>query len=79
MPVCLQTTIAASTAYNSGQTVTPAFTIDFGGRVNQEDPNSLFTLTGTNRTDIVYDYGNGRIFLVAYILAGQEGTATDIV
>ena len=76
---CLQTTITASTGYNSGDTVTPAFTIDFGGRVLQENPDSLFTLTGTNRTDIVYDYGNGRIFIVAYILPGQEKIATDIV
>lgn len=79
MRLYVQTTIAASAAYSSGQTVTPAFTIDFGGRVSQENPDSLFTMTGTNRTDIVYDYGNGRIFIVAYILAGQEGTATDIV
>ena len=44
----------------------------------EEDPRRLYTLTGATRTDVVYDYGNGRVFIMAYILPGQEGTATDI-
>ena len=75
----LQTTIRSGSGYTNGQTVSPSFTIDFGGQVRDENPSNLYSLSGTDRTDVVYDYGNGRIFIMAYILPGQEGTAVDIV
>ena len=59
--------------------MTPSFTIDFGGQVVQTNPRQLYTLTGTSRTDVVYDYSNGRIFITAYILPEQENVTTTIV
>ena len=56
----------------------PSFTISFGERVTETDPRKLYTLTGVNRTDVVYDYGAGNIYITAYILAQQQNLATDI-
>jgi len=75
----LQTTISSGSGYDNGRTVTPSFTIDFGGQVRQTDPRQLYTLTGTPRSDVLYDYGNGRVFITAYILPEQENTTTNIV
>ena len=46
----------------------PGFLIDFGTRVRELNPLQLFTLEGTNRSDVVFDVVNGRISLTAYVL-----------
>ena len=74
--VCVQVTIQSGTGYDNGQSVTPSFTIDFGGRVAANDPSALYTLSGANRTDVVYDIANGRVFITAYILQTQDDART---
>lgn len=72
----VQVTIQSGTGYTNGQSVTPSFTIDFGGRVASNDPSSLYTLSGANRTDVAYDIANGRVFITAYILQAQDNART---
>ena len=74
----LQVSISSGSGYQSGQTVEPSFTISFGERVTETDPRKLYTLTGVNRTDVVYDYGAGNIYITAYISGQQQNLATDI-
>lgn len=74
----LQPVITSGSGYTSGQTVTPSFTINFGKQVMEANPQRLYTLTGVDRTDVVYDYVTGRIFITAYIFGAQVNVSTVI-
>ncbi|KAK9840767.1 hypothetical protein WJX81_003336 [Elliptochloris bilobata] len=45
----------------------PVFVLDFGGRLAALDPLLLFNISGTNRTDVVYDVAAGRVFVVTHV------------
>ena len=77
IPKCLTSTVSASGeqlpvkvefAYpyvESNRDELP-FLIDFGQKVLELNPLKLFNVTGSNRTDVVYDVENGRVFLMVY-------------
>lgn len=52
------------------------FLIDFGEKVLEEDPLGLFNVTGSNRTDLVYEVEEGKIYLMVY--PDDEDKATTI-
>ena len=64
-----------------------SFLIDFGTKMLEINPLKLFTLTGTNRSDIVYSVEEGKIYVMAYpedvdavaniSIAVNSGVATD--
>lgn len=41
--------------------------VDFGERVTGMDPLQLFTMTGTDRKDVVYNMEAGQIYITGYI------------
>ena len=53
----------------------PVFVINFGERIVQLDPLSLFTIKGTTATDVVYDVDAGRVTVAAFL---PEGVAADV-
>ena len=69
-----QTTITSSAMHAAGNDDAPGFLISFGTRVRQLDPLQLFSLTGTERKDVVYDVANGRISVTAYVDSSNETT-----
>ena len=73
--MCFQTRITTSERFQTSDQASPSFTIDFGERVVQMDPTRLFNISGTNRTDIEFDVGSGRMFITAYILDTSVGTS----
>lgn len=74
----LQPAISSRTGYSSGPITDPTFIIDFGERVRGTDAQQLYTLTGAERTDVVYDSAQGRIYITAYIQPAQQNTAATI-
>ena len=70
----MQTTITCNNKHNAGANASPGFVISFGTRVRELDPLQLFTLSGTNRSDVVYDVASGQIFVTAYVQNLTEQT-----
>ena len=63
----MQTTITSTQQKDVNDVAAPSFLVDFGGRVRQLDPLKLFTLTGSNRSDVVYNVAVGRVYVTAYV------------
>jgi hypothetical protein len=63
---CLQTTVAVEGPHISAQRM-PQFRVDFGKRVVGLDPLSLFNISGTERSDVVYDVDNGVLHITAFV------------
>ena len=52
----------------------PTITISFGGRVLELNPQRLYSLTGVDRTDTVYNADTGTIYVTAYLPEGAGNT-----
>ncbi|KAK9809018.1 hypothetical protein WJX72_007977 [[Myrmecia] bisecta] len=84
-----QATITLKNAYQTDSVPDPAFLISFGKRVRAYDPTKLYTLTGTNRTDVAYNVDSGEIYVAAYVqdqaigttitVTVNDGVTTDVV
>ncbi len=68
---CLQVTIT------SPQLVTdhtnPTITVNFGGRVAQLNPLLLYTISGVDRTDVLYNVNSGIVTITAYVDNASDG------
>lgn len=71
----VQTAITSTEPKQVTGNPTPCFIIDFGERVVQLDPLTLFTIEGTSATDVVYDVNAGRVTIQAHL---PEGVAADV-
>lgn len=54
-------------AYGQDTQTSIPFFIDFTEKVLEDNPLKLFNVTGSNRTDAVYDVEKGQIFLKVYV------------
>lgn len=52
----------------------PTVTISFSGRVLELNPQRLYTLTGVDRTDTVYNVDTGTVYVTAYLPEGSGNT-----
>ena len=68
----LQTTVTTTQLVTSA--TSPTVTISFGGRVLELNPVKLYTLTGVDRTDTVYNVDTGTIYVTAYLPDGSSNT-----
>ncbi|KAK9800174.1 hypothetical protein WJX73_003425 [Symbiochloris irregularis] len=62
-----QTRVTNTQRYNMATSASPAFLVDFGERVTEVDPLQLFTMTGTDRKDVVYNVERGQIYITGFI------------
>ncbi len=68
----LQTTVTTTQQVTSA--TSPTVTISFGGRVLELNPQRLYTLTGVDRTDTVYNVDFGTVYVTAYLPEGSGNT-----
>ena len=68
----LQTSVTTTQQVTSA--TSPTVTISFSGRVLELNPQRLYTLTGVDRTDTVYNVDTGTVYVTAYLPEGSGNT-----